>query len=86
MQKDKEELERRYFESTNENINLTEENINLKSQVQDLQEQFNKLQNRFNQVQAALEAANDGISRLIARNNELCRELKEAGGKDEKCK
>ena len=86
LQKDKEELERRYFESNNENTNLTEENIELKSQLRNLQEQFNKLNNRFSEVQEALQKANDGISRLIARNNELCRELKEAGGKDEKCK
>ena len=82
LQKDKHDLEKKYFDIKTENDKLK----NVNSELQNLQEQFDKLKNRFSEVQDALVKANNGISLLIGRNNELCRELKEAGGKDEKCK
>ena len=85
VQKDQGTLEQRYFDLKVENDQSKENTNSCKSELQNLKEQFNALKNRFNQVQDALEKANDGISRLVARNNELCKELKEAGGNDEKC-
>ena len=86
FQKDKEALEEGYFELKNENDALKaeieiahDETSSLKSELQSQKEDFSKLQSRFAEVQNAIIKANEEISRLIAKNNELCRKLKEKG-------
>lgn len=90
--KAKETLEQRYFELQSENEGLKAEKDKMqaelnyvKSELEDTQVKFNSLQEQFQQVQNSLIKTNEQISSLIARTNELCRKLKEAGGNDEKC-
>lgn len=92
FQKDKEFFERKYYDLNTENEELKRENEKLqaelnfvKSELEDLKTKFDKLNSNFQQVQNSLIAANEQISKLIARTNELCKKLKEAGGSDEKC-
>lgn len=51
-----------------------------KSELQNLNDKFSRLQQQFQYIQESLVNANEQISKLIAKNNELCRKLKEKGG------
>lgn len=90
-QKDKEFFEQKYYELNTENEELKREKDRLqsglnsvKSELEDTKNKFNILQNQFQQVQNSLITANEHISRLIARVNELCQKLK-SYNPDEKC-
>lgn len=90
--KAKETLEQKYFELSDENEGLKSEKDkmlaelnSMKSELDNTQVKFNRLQDQFQQVQDILIKANEEISSLIYRNQELCRKLEEAGGNDDKC-
>jgi len=83
---DKEIMEENYFNLKTENEDLRKDRDKLKAELDHVNGQlemqknnFNILQARFQQIQSGLSKANDEISRLIARNQELCRKLKEKG-------
>ena len=91
-QKDKEFFEQKYYDLNTENEELKREKERLQSELNSLKgelenqkSRFDTLQAHFQQVQNSLMADNEQISKLIARTNELCKKLKEAGGNDEKC-
>ena len=91
-QKDKEALEKGYFDLKTENEELKAEKDKLQTELNsvkgDLEIQksrFDILYNQFQQVQNSLISANEQISKLAARINELCSKLKASGGTDEKC-
>ncbi len=86
---DKEKLENEYYQLKIENEALSKEKERLqaesdllKSQLQSQNAKFNRLESDFNQVQNSLIEANEAISKLLSRVQELCRRL-EANG--EKC-
>ncbi|MBI3035436.1 hypothetical protein HYY71_03865 [Candidatus Woesearchaeota archaeon] len=92
FQKDKESLEKRYYDLKTENEELKTgkdklhaELNSVKSELESQKANFNALQSQFQQVQNSLIAANEQISGLIARINELCSKLKNTGGSNEKC-
>jgi chromosome segregation ATPase len=96
---DKETLESRYNELKNEKQGLEREKRVLqeeltsvkselgqtKSELQDKITIFNLLQARFDQVEGSLIKANDEISRLASKVNNLCEQLQDTGGDDEGC-
>ena len=91
-QEDKEVIEGGFndFRDENEKLqkDLTSIRIELektKSELQDKTNKFNLLQMRFDQVEDSLIKANNDLSRLSARVNELCDKLQNAGGSDEDC-
>ena len=91
-QKDKEVLEKGFNELKNENEvfknGLSTAKYELektKAELQDKTDKFNLLQERFNQVEQSLVKANEEISRLTTRANELCEKLEAAGSSDEEC-
>jgi len=91
-QEDKEAIEGGFndFRDENEKLqkDLTSIRIELektKSELQDKANKFNLLQLRFDQVEDSLIKANNDLSRLSARVNELCNKLLSAGGSDEDC-
>ena len=91
-QEDKEVIEGGFndFRDENEKLqkDLTSIRIELektKSELQDKTNKFNLLQMRFDQVEDSLIKANNDLSRLSARVNELCNKLLSAGGSDEDC-
>ena len=91
-QEDKEAIEGGFndFRDENEKLqkDLTSIRIELektKSELQDKANKFNLLQLRFDQVEDSLIKANNDLSRLSARVNELCDKLQNAGGSDEDC-
>ncbi|MBI4451958.1 hypothetical protein HY637_00885 [Candidatus Woesearchaeota archaeon] len=86
FQKDKEYLEKGYFDLKigNDALKAENERLNdevglLKAESESQKTMFDKLQIQFKQVQDSLIKANEDISKLIARNNELCRKLREKG-------
>lgn len=90
--KAKESFEQKYFESQSENEGLKSEkdkmqaDLNsMKSELENTKTKFDRLQEQFQQVQDSLIKANEEISSLIARVNELCRKLKDSGSSDEAC-
>ncbi|MBI4143503.1 hypothetical protein HY487_01315 [Candidatus Woesearchaeota archaeon] len=85
-QKDKEFFEEKYYDLSTENEALIIEKEKLqaelnyeKSEIEGQKARFDKLQQQFQQVQNSLIKANEEISRLIAKNQELCRKLEEKG-------
>ena len=87
FQKDKEFFEKRYYDLNTENEELKGEKEKLqselnsvKSELDNQKSRFDILYNQFQQVQNSLIKANEQISSLIARNQELCRKLEEKGG------
>ena len=87
FQKDKEFFEKRDYDLSTENEALRKEKEELqaelnsvKSELEGQKSKFEKLSLQFQQVQNALINANEQISTLIYRNQELCRKLKEKGG------
>lgn len=86
FQKDKEFLEKRYADLKFENDELRKqkdvleaESSRVSNDLADTKSKFNILEKRFKELQDNLIKANEDIGRLIARNNELCRKLKEKG-------
>lgn len=79
FQKDKEILEKSYSELRSDNDALRKENERLKSESETSRSNFEKIYSRFQEVQNALIKANDDLSRLSAKNRELCQRLKEKG-------
>ena len=91
-QEDKEAIEGGFNDFRDENEKLQKdlasiriELENTKSELQDKTNKFNLLQMRFDQVEDSLIKANNDLSRLSARVNELCDNLESAGGSDEDC-
>jgi len=91
-QEDKEAIEGGFNNFRDENEKLQKdlasiriELENTKSELQDKTNKFNLLQMRFDQVEGSLVQANNDISKLSARVNELCEKLESAGGSDEDC-
>jgi len=87
FQKDKEFFEKRDYDLSTENEALRKEKERLqaefnsiKSELEEQKSKFEKLNSQFQQVQNSLIKANEQISSLIYRNQELCRKLKEKGG------
>ena len=80
LQKDREVLEKGYSELRSENELLRKENEKLKSESEASKSNFDKLYARFLEIQESLIKANDDLSRLSAKNKELCQRLKEKGG------
>jgi len=87
FQKDKEFFEKRDYDLSTENEALRKEKEELqaelnsvKSELEGQKSKFEKLSLQFQQVQNALINANEQISTLIYRNQELCRKLEEKGG------
>ena len=91
-QEDKEAIEGGFNDFRDENEKLQKdlasiriELENTKSELQDKTNKFNLLQMRFDQVEDSLVQANNDISKLSERVNELCDNLESAGGSDEDC-
>lgn len=80
FQKDREVLDKSYSELRNENDALRKENERLKSQLDRKSADFSIIQDRYVDIQSSLINANDDLSRLSAKNKELCQNLKEKGG------
>ena len=85
-EKDKEFFEQKYYDLSIENEELKREKEGMqaelnsvKSELEDAKNKFDILQSHFQQVQNSLIKANEQISSLIYRNQELCRKLKEKG-------
>ena len=87
FQKDKKFFEEKYADLSSESEALRQDRVGLeaelnsaKSELENTKASFDKLQSKFKQVQDSLIKANEQISSLIARNQELCRKLEEKGG------
>ncbi len=91
FQKDKEALEKSYYDLKTENEGLIRDYDKLKAQIDSVKSElersksnFDKLQNQFKQVRDSLASADQEISRLAGKVNELCSRLKTYNA-DEKC-
>jgi chromosome segregation ATPase len=99
LSNDKAVLEEGYSSLNNENQELKKEKTILeeeiasvklelgktKSELKEKVNNFNLLQARFDQIEGSLVKANDEVSSLAAKVNDLCKELEAAGGNDDEC-
>jgi len=89
FQKDKEAIEKQYFDLKTENEVLRQENERIHSELEALKSElnsqkakFDKLYSMYQQVQNSLIEANEQVSGLYVKNKELCSKLKASGGSD----
>ena len=91
-EQDKETLDARYKDVSDENENLRSELISTKSELAEKKVKLTATENLLSQTQASLSAANSEISSLKSRVSNLkedidriCTKLSAAGGSDSEC-